>query len=126
MAPAMVSVDSDAFLAIVVVAALASLSAALLARWLVIPVVVIEILLGIVIGPEVLGIAEEDEFIEFFANLGLGMLFFFAGYEIEFDRIRGEPLRLAAIGWVISLGLAYTLGGLLALAGVVLSVVFVG
>jgi Kef-type K+ transport system membrane component KefB len=126
MAPAMVSVDSDAFLAIVVVAALASLSAALLARWLVIPVVVIEILLGIVIGPEVLGIAEEDEFIEFFANLGLGMLFFFAGYEIEFDRIRGEPLRLAAIGWVISLGLAYTLGGLLALAGVVLSLVFVG
>jgi Kef-type K+ transport system membrane component KefB len=126
MAPAMVSVDSDAFLAIVVVAALASLSAALLARWLVIPVVVIEILLGIAIGPEVLGLAEEDEFIEFFANLGLGMLFFFAGYEIEFDRIRGDPLKLAAIGWVVSLGLAYTLGGLLALAGVVLSVAFVG
>jgi Kef-type K+ transport system membrane component KefB len=126
MAPAMLSVDSEAFLAIVVVAALASLSAALLARWLVIPVVVIEIVLGIVIGPEVLGIAEEDEFIEFFANLGLGMLFFFAGYEIEFDRIRGEPLRLAAIGWGLSLGLAYGLGGLLALAGVVLSLVFVG
>jgi Kef-type K+ transport system membrane component KefB len=126
MAPAMLSVDSDAFLAIVVVAAVASLSAALLARWLVIPVVVIEILLGILIGPEVLGLAEEDEFIEFFANLGLGMLFFFAGYEIEFDRIRGEPLKLAAIGWVLSLGLAYSLGGLLALAGVVLSLVFVG
>jgi Kef-type K+ transport system membrane component KefB len=126
MAPAMVSVDSDAFLAIVAVAALASLSAALLARRLVVPVVVLEILLGIVIGPEVLGIAEPDEFIDFFANLGLGMLFFFAGYEIEFDRIRGAPLRLGIIGWVVSLGLAYALGGLLALAGVVLSLVFVG
>jgi Kef-type K+ transport system membrane component KefB len=126
MAPAMVSVDSEAFLAIVAVAALASLSAALLARWLVIPVVVLEILFGIVIGPELLGLAEPDEFIDFFANLGLGMLFFFAGYEIEFDRIKGDPLRLAAIGWAISLALAYGLGGLLALAGVVLSLVFVG
>jgi Kef-type K+ transport system membrane component KefB len=122
----MVSVDSEAFLAIVVVAALASLSAGLLARWFVIPVVVLEILLGIVIGPELLDIAQPDEFIDFFSNLGLGMLFFFAGYEIEFDRIRGEPLRLGAIGWVVSLAIAYALGGLLAAAGVVLSLLFVG
>jgi Kef-type K+ transport system membrane component KefB len=122
----MVTVDSEAFLAIVVVAALASLSAGLLARWFVIPVVVLEILLGIVIGPELLDIAQPDEFIDFFSNLGLGMLFFFAGYEIEFDRIRGEPLRLGAIGWVVSLAIAYALGGLLAAAGVVLSLVFVG
>jgi Kef-type K+ transport system membrane component KefB len=126
MPAAMLSVDSEAFLTIVVVAALASLAAALLARWLVIPVVVLEILLGIVVGPEALGLAEPDEFIDFFSNLGLGMLFFFAGYEIEFDRIRGEPLRLAVIGWAISLAIAYGLGGLLALAGVVLSLVFVG
>ena len=57
---------------------------------------------------------------------GLGMLFFFAGYEIDFERVRGRPLVLAAIGWFISLGLAYVLGGLLALAGVVLSGIFVG
>ena len=60
------------------------------------PVVVIELVLGIVVGPQVLGLAESDDFIEFFSNLGLGMLFFFAGYEIEFERIRGEPLRLGA------------------------------
>jgi Kef-type K+ transport system membrane component KefB len=126
MPTAMVGVDSEAFLAIVVVAALASLAAGLLARWLVIPVVVLEILLGIVIGPELLDLAQPDEFIDFFSNLGLGMLFFFAGYEIEFDRIKGEPLRLAAIGWVLSLAIAYALGGLLALAGVVISLVFVG
>jgi Kef-type K+ transport system membrane component KefB len=126
MALAMVNVDSESFLAIVVVAALAALAAGLLVRWLVIPVVVLEIGLGIVIGPEALDIAQPDAFIDFFSNLGLGMLFFFAGYEIQFDRIRGEPLRLATLGWLVSLVLAYALGGLLALAGIVLSLVFTG
>jgi len=122
----MVNVDTASFLTIVVVAALAAFGAGLIARRLVVPVVVLELVLGIVVGPEVLGIAESDDFIDFFANLGLGMLFFFAGYEIDFERIKGQPLKLALIGWAISLALAYALGGLLALAGVVLSLLFVG
>jgi Kef-type K+ transport system membrane component KefB len=121
-----VDVDTGSFLAIVAVAALAALLAGVVARRLVVPVVVLELVLGIAIGPELLGIAHRDPFVDFFANLGLGMLFFFAGYEIDFQRIKGEPLRLAALGWLLSLVLAYTLGGLLALAGVVLSLVFVG
>jgi Kef-type K+ transport system membrane component KefB len=32
------------------------------------------------------------------------MLMFLAGYEIDFGRIRGRPLRLAVTGWLISLG----------------------
>ena len=88
--------------------------------------VVVEIVLGIVVGPELLGLADPDDFLDFFSSLGLGMLFFFAGYEIDFERIRGSPLRLAALGWLLSLVLAYSLGGLLALAGVVLSLVFTG
>ena len=67
----------------------------------------LELLLGILIGPQVLGIAETDDFIDFFSNLGLGMLFFFAGYEIDFERIRGTPLTLGAWGWALSLVLAY-------------------
>jgi hypothetical protein len=31
------------------------------------------------------GLAEIDSFIDFFSNLGLGMLFFFAGYEIDLE-----------------------------------------
>ena len=54
------------------------------------------------------------------------MLFFFAGYEIDIARIRGEPLRLALYGWAMSLAIAYTLGGVLAAAGVVVSLVYVG
>jgi Kef-type K+ transport system membrane component KefB len=122
----MVTVDTGSFLTIVVVAALAALIVSLLSRRIAIPVVVLEIVLGIVVGPELLNLAQPDQFIDFFSNLGLGMLFFFAGYEIDFERIRGMPLRLAAGGWAISLLLAYSLGGLLALAGVVVSLVFVG
>ena len=42
------------------------------------------------------------------------MLFFFAGYEIDLARIRGEPLRLGVLGWLLSLAIAYALGGVLA------------
>jgi Kef-type K+ transport system membrane component KefB len=122
----MVNVDTTSFLVIVTVAALAALLAGLIQPRLAVPVVVIEVVAGIVVGPEVLDLAEPDEFIEFFSNLGLGMLFFFAGYEIDFERIRGNPLRLAVLGWGISLVLAYSLGGLLAAAGLVLSLLYTG
>jgi Kef-type K+ transport system membrane component KefB len=122
----MVNVDAGSFLVIVTVAALAALLAGWVQPRLAIPVVVIEIVSGIIVGPELLDLAEPDNFIEFFSNLGLGMLFFFAGYEIDFHRIRGDPLNLALIGWVLSLALAYALGGLLATAGVVLSLLYTG
>ena len=54
------------------------------------------------------------------------MLFFFAGYEIDFERIKGPPLRLAALGWALSLALAYGIGGVLAAAGIVLSLLYTG
>jgi Kef-type K+ transport system membrane component KefB len=54
------------------------------------------------------------------------MLFFFAGYEIDIARIRGRPLSLALYGWAMSLAIAYGLGGALAAAGVVVSLVYVG
>ena len=122
----MVNVDAGSFLVIVSVAALAALLAGWVQPRLAIPVVVIEIVSGIIVGPEVLDLAEPDNFIEFFSNLGLGMLFFFAGYEIDFDRIRGDPLNLALIGWGLSLALAYGLGGLLMASGLVLSLLYTG
>ncbi len=39
------------------------------------------------------------------------MLFFFAGYEIDFDRVRGQALTLATWGWLMSVALAYGIGG---------------
>lgn len=119
-------IDEVSLLVIVGVAALAGVATMLLAPRLTIPVVVLELLLGIIVGPEVAGIAEVDPTTDFLGNLGLGMLFFFAGYEIDFNRIRGQPLNLAAIGWALSLVLAYGIGGALAAAGVVLSYLYTG
>jgi Kef-type K+ transport system membrane component KefB len=119
-------VDSTSFLVIVVTAALAGVFVAALAPRIVLPVVAIELLFGIVIGPQGAGLADVDKFTDFFGNLGLGMLFFFAGYEIDFERIRGRPLDLAMLGWALSLALAYTIGGVLAAAGIVLSLVYTG
>ena len=123
---AAVDVEPATFLAIAATSAVAgTVSAIVTGRGLLLPAVVIELLLGVVIGPQVLGL-EVSEFVEFFANLGLGMLFFFAGYEIDLKRIAGQPLRLAAFGWAISLALAYSIGGLLAAAGIVLSLLYAG
>jgi Kef-type K+ transport system membrane component KefB len=122
----MIDVDAESFLVIAAVSALAAFVGAFLGRRIAVPVVVLEIVAGIVVGPELLGLVKPDDFVDFFASLGLGMLFFFAGYEIDFERIRGAPLRLAVLGWLLSLALAYFLGGLLALAGVVLSLLFTG
>ena len=122
----MFEVDGQSFLTIVVVAAVAAVAAGLLAGRVPVPVVVLEVVLGIVVGPELLGLAEPDQFVDFFSSLGLGMLFFFAGYEIDFGRLRGEPIKLALIGWGLSLVLAFTIGGLLAWAGVVLSLALTG
>jgi Kef-type K+ transport system membrane component KefB len=119
-------VDSRSFLVIVAASALAALIAALMSKRLPLPVVVLEILLGIVVGPQVLDLAHPDAFIQFFANLGLGMLFFFAGYEIDFKRISGTPLRLGMLGWALSLALAYSFGAALAAAGIVLSLLYTG
>jgi Kef-type K+ transport system membrane component KefB len=119
-------VDATSFLVIVSVAALAGLIATLSARRLLLPVVVLELVLGIVIGPDVADIAHVDGFTNFFGNLGLGMLFFFAGYEIDFVRIRGRPLELGARGWALSLVLAYGIGAALEGAGVVISFLYTG
>jgi Kef-type K+ transport system membrane component KefB len=121
-----IDVDTGSFFAIVLVAAIAAITVAVVPKGKAPPVVVLELMLGIVVGPEILGLAHSSEFIEFFSNLGLGMLFYFAGYEIDFERIKGAPLKLGALGWALSVGIAYGLGGALAAAGIVVSFLYTG
>ena len=122
----MTSVDPSSFLMIVLASTAAALIATVVPRPFAPPVVVLELVLGILIGPQVLDLAHSGRFVEFFSNLGLGMLFFFAGYEIDFDRVRGRPVMLGAWGWLLSAVLAYALGGILAAAGIVLSFLYSG
>jgi Kef-type K+ transport system membrane component KefB len=88
--------------------------------------VVIEILAGILIGPQVLGIAELTPTINSFSSLGLAFLMFLAGYEIDFARIRGAPLRFAASGWGLSLAIGFALGLVLQVRGRAISGLIIG
>jgi len=93
---------------------LAPLLASLLARFIRIPLVVFEIVLGVLIGPSVLGWVEPAEFTSKLAEFGLAMLFFLAGNEIDFERIRGRGLNRSVIGWLISLAAGVVIGILIA------------
>jgi Kef-type K+ transport system membrane component KefB len=123
---AAVHVAPGTFFAIIAASALAgTITAVAGEHGVLVPVVVVELLLGVVLGPQALGL-HVNQFITFFSDLGLGLLFFFAGYEIDMHRIMGRPLRLALLGWAISLALAYTIGGVLAALGIVLSLLYTG
>lgn len=74
------------------------------------PSVVVEIIAGIVIGPSVLGLVEVDQSIEVVALIGLAFVLFLAGLEIEFDKLRGQALRLTAAGFALSFALAVVVG----------------
>ena len=83
-------------------------------RWLAIPLVVFEIVLGLLLGPAVLGWVVPDAFLDLLSEFGLAMLFFLAGNEIDFRTIRGRPLNRAAMGWIISLAAGLGIGALVA------------
>ncbi len=94
-------------------------------RGILIPAVALELIAGVLVGPQVAGL-EITKPLAFMSSLGIGLLFFFAGYEIDFARLKGQPLKLAMLGWLLSLAIAYTVGGLLAWAGVVVSLLYTG
>ena len=83
------------------------------------PAVVLEILAGIAVGPAVLGWVEVDAAIEVVSVLGLAFLLFLAGLEIDFDRLRGRLLRLAAAGYAVSFAIAIAVALALSGAGLV-------
>lgn len=83
------------------------------------PSVVLEIVLGILIGPAVLGWVQIDATISVIALVGLVFLLFLAGLEIEFEHLRGRVLKLAGLGWVGSFALAVAVGYALHGAGLV-------
>jgi Kef-type K+ transport system membrane component KefB len=105
----------------IVLVLLASAAGALLSRLhpgIVLPTVVLEVLLGILIGPDVLGWAAVDPYISFLSDIGLAFLFFFAGLEVIERAVPGRALRLGSIGWGISLVVGLAAGVALQTAGV--------
>jgi Kef-type K+ transport system membrane component KefB len=97
-------------------AALAPIVSGLLSRR--VPQVVIFILGGILIGPQVLGWAD-PEGLQLVSNLGLGFLFLLAGYELELGLFRERAGRLAIKSWLVTVVVAIGVTGALAAVGFV-------
>src|SRR6516162_8852611 len=93
-------------LVVAAVAVLAPLAVGFLPR-LRIPAVVLEIIGGIIVGPSVLGWVHVDLPVAILALFGLAFLLFLAGLEIDVHRLRGQLLRYAVLGYLVSLVLGY-------------------
>ncbi len=74
------------------------------------PSIVLEILLGILVGPQLLGWASRDEPVQVLSIVGLAFLLLLAGLEVDYDRFRGRLLRLTALGYLLSFGIALVVG----------------
>ncbi|WP_267243926.1 cation:proton antiporter [Streptomyces sp. PR69] len=108
---------SGTLILIMSIAVLAPLLAYGVGRWLPVPLVIFEILLGVLIGPDVLGWAETGPLIDGLSELGLAMLIFLAGYETDFGRVRRDIRRRSLWAWLITLAAGLAVGVLLAGGG---------
>jgi Kef-type K+ transport system membrane component KefB len=106
----------ESLVAVMVVVAAAPLVVAFLPGR--VPQVVLLIAGGVVIGPEIVDLANPDD-IELFSNLGLGFLFLLAGSELDPTLLRERAGRLATIAWGITIVLAIVTVGALELGGLV-------
>lgn len=75
-----------------------------------VPIIVFELVLGILVGPAVLGWVEPHALLEKLSDFGLAMLFFIAGSEIDFRAVAGRPVVRASLGWVMSVALGIGVG----------------
>jgi Kef-type K+ transport system membrane component KefB len=83
-----------------------------------IPQVVVLLVGGVLVGPELLGWADRQA-IDLLANVGLGFLFLLAGYELDPRLFRERPGRLAVVAWLVTVAIAAATVGVLAAAGFV-------
>jgi len=120
---------SSAIGTLVLIAAAAALAPFIsegLSRRVAVPEVVVQILLGVVLGPYVLGIAHPGEIVKALSEFGLTYLMFLAGAELDLARVGESRLLLATSGWFLSLALAIGLSALLVATGLVRDSLVIG
>lgn len=107
-----------ALLVVLFVAAMAPLFNELPIR-LRLPLVVLELVFGMVVGPHGLDLVSAEGHLRMLSALGLSFLFFLAGMELDFSALKGPPLRLGGLGWLLSIALAIAVTHALAYVGLV-------
>ena len=106
------------FVAVTVIALAAPLIRELVPAILV-PAIVLELIGGIIVGPQVLDIATNSDSVQLFAQIGLAALLFLAGREIQVDRLRGAVLERSLASFAISFFLAAGIAAVLHEVGLV-------
>src|SRR5262249_44738339 len=113
-------------LTVLIIATASSILAELPLRFRV-PIVVWEMIFGMIVGPHLLGwarplgrltmLGERVDTYTLLGERGLAALFFMAGLDLDLKRVQDRPLQLAIAGWVISLGLGLAAAVLLRTLG---------
>lgn len=98
----------EGLLWIIVAATVAPILSDLIPR-ITVPVVVLEIVLGIILGPHILDRIHHSEGLDVAKEFGIIFLFFLAGFEVDYAGIKGTPLKRAFRGWGISISIALLL-----------------
>lgn len=101
----MVTFDFGGLLVVAVVALVAPLAAGLVPGRL-LPPVVLEVVLGIAVGPQGLGLVSPKGAVELLYLMGLGFVLFLAGQDIDPRNFRGPLFRVTGLAYVVSLALA--------------------
>ena len=112
----MLAISFNSVLIIAGIAVLVPVALGLLPR-LPVPGPVLEVIAGIVVGPSVLGWVRVDAPVQVLSDLGLGMLLFLAGLEIDVERLRGPLARLAGVAFAVSVVLGLLCASVFWLAG---------
>lgn len=113
--------DPGRFLPLLIVLFLAFLVPLLLGRFKRLPVVVGEIIAGVIVGPSVLGWVSDGPILTFMGDIGLAFLMFLAGLEIDFDMLfprKGQKAKGPNVGLLALLIYGLTLA--LAIPGAML------
>ena len=122
--PTMSEVHFTSLLAVAAIALLAPLVLGFFPR-VRLPAIVVEIVLGIVVGPSGLGWVSPDLPVSILALIGLAFLLFLSGLEIDVERLRGPVLKLTALAFAMSFAIAVVVGFGFRAAGLVRSPLFV-
>jgi Kef-type K+ transport system membrane component KefB len=112
----MVTFDFTGLLVVAAVAFVAPILASVVPRHL-IPAVVLEVLLGLAVGPQGLGWVQPQGAVELLYFMGFGFLLFLAGQDIDPSHFRDPMLRVTGVAYLCSLALAFPVAlGLIAVA----------
>ena len=102
--------DINALAAVLIAVAVAPIVTHLLGRLVPVPLPVVEILLGMLLGPSLLGWVAPGGLPATLGRTGIAVLVYLAGYELDYRSMTGRLLGRATYGWLLTLGVCIGLG----------------